>query len=94
MSARRAAQAAARKSRETAHEVNTRPLYAPVRSADPLEVEVEGTSLTLDDDDLTLCDVVVRYIADTGLTESDALVVTEMQNGDWLAHAVVPGYDE
>lgn len=63
--------------------------YAVVRQVSPLQVELEGRRLLLDEDHLTVTQWVRRYGYDYGLTVGDTVLVSHMQNDDFVVHDVV-----
>lgn len=54
-------------------------------SADDFELDLHGSDLTLDEQDVTLGQTVRRYDADTGIDEGDALILVELDEGDFVA---------
>jgi hypothetical protein len=78
--------------RRTARDVSDRKpetQLAVIRRLNPLQAELTESSIKLDEEDLSLAQSVRRYDADKGLAVGDALVVTPLRNGDWVAHDVV-----
>jgi len=55
---------------------------------DDFELDLHGSDLTLDQDDVTLDQTVRRYDADTGIAEDDALILLELGEGDFVAVGV------
>lgn len=66
---------------------------ATVTSVDPLELDLHGSDLVLDDDDVEFSQDVARYSASEGLDEGDVLVLIEVDEGDWVAVTVVSDKD-
>lgn len=73
--------------------MNTQPEYAIVEDIDPLRCDLEGSTITLDADDLVLSQHVRWYDATYGIKPKDSLVVIEMANGDFLVQDVVSDTD-
>lgn len=71
-----------------AHEVEP-PDYGEVTQLDPLLVELAHSSHVLDDEQLVLSQEVRWYDVWVGLKVGDALKVSRMPNGDWLAEGIV-----
>jgi hypothetical protein len=63
---------------------------ASVLNVSPLRLDLHGSALVLDADDVEFGREVARYVADEGLSRGDVLVLTEVDEGDWIAVAVVP----
>lgn len=63
--------------------------YAIVRSADPLQVELQDRGLVLGEDELVVSQWVRFYDYQHNLEVGDTLLVTQMRNGDFLAHDVI-----
>lgn len=66
---------------------------ATVTRVSPLELDLHGSDLTLDADDVELSQDVRRYHASEGLKVGDVLVVTEVDEGDWIAQTVTSDSD-
>lgn len=64
---------------------------ATVLSWTPLLLDLHGADLQLDDDDVEIGQDVRRYHASEGIQAGDVLVVTEVDEGDWIATSVVSG---
>lgn len=63
--------------------------YGIVRQVSPLQVEIEGRSLVLDENDLVVTQWVRRYGYDYGLSVGDTVLVSHMPNDDFVVHDVV-----
>jgi hypothetical protein len=63
--------------------------YADVRSTNPLQVELQGRRLVLDEDHLVVTQWVRQYDYQHGLQVGDTVVVSHMSNDDFLVHDVV-----
>lgn len=63
--------------------------YGVVRQVTPLQVEIEGRSLVLEEDDLVITQWVRRYGYDYGLGVGDTVLVSHMPNDDFVVHDVV-----
>lgn len=82
---------AARAIRRTSQDVASRKpetQVAVIRRLEPLQAELTESNILLDEDDMSLSQGVRRYDIDKGLAVNDALVVTPLPNGDWIAHEV------
>lgn len=62
---------------------------ARIVSLDPLSLDLLGSDMTLDDDDVDLSQEVARYDASEGLEVGDTLTLMEVEEGDWVAVGVV-----
>jgi hypothetical protein len=60
-----------------------------ITSLSPLGVDLLGVDLTLDEDDLELSADVEAYDTTTGLAVGDVLMLLEVEDGDFVAVAVV-----
>lgn len=99
MSAAQTLAGAIRRGAERSHERRGPRVYrATITSLDPFGADLHGVDLTLDADDVTYTDTVVKYDADTGLKVGDELALLEVENTDtdvdFLAVAVVPDTEE
>ena len=67
--------------------------YAEVRRVNPLVVKLEGSSISLDDEDLTMTQWLKAYDDAVGIKRGDRLAVKQMRGGGWMAMDVVGGPD-
>lgn len=90
---RRAAEAIRAQDKDTANYKVREVEYADVTRVDPLGLELHDSSITLDDEDLTLTRWVQVYDDNAGIKVGDRLAVKRMRSGGWLATDVVGGKD-
>lgn len=64
-------------------------LYGVVRQVSPLQIELEGHRLILNEDHLVVTQWVRRYGYDFGLAVGDTVLVAHMPNDDFVVHDVV-----
>jgi hypothetical protein len=82
-------------SRREAEDVHRGLFFGEVTTRDPLSVDLQGSSLSLtEDEDLVLTQTVRQYDRDQGLDPGDLLVCVEMPDGDWVALDVVTGDED
>lgn len=62
---------------------------AIILSLDPLELDLLGSDMTLNDDDVDFSQEVERYDASEGLNVGDTLSLIEVEEGDWIAVGVI-----
>lgn len=86
---KRLAKAIADHATEQAESEGRRREYAVVHSVDPLQVELHGSGLVLDEDDLVVTQGFRRLTYDSGLDVGDTVVVDRMPNDDFLVSDVV-----
>jgi hypothetical protein len=63
--------------------------YGIVRQVSPLQVELEGHDITLDEEELVVSQWVRRYGYDYGLNPGDTVLVAHMPNDDFVVHDVI-----
>lgn len=88
-SVRRAAKAIRDQDRETADRGVREVEYADVKRINPLVLEMQESSLVLDNDDLSLTAWVRAYDAEIGIAKGDTAVVKQMRHGVWLVSDVL-----
>ena len=69
--------------------VGPRMYRATIISLDPLGVDLLGVDLNLDDQDIEMSTTVETYDQAIGLQLGDVLMLNEVQDGDFVAIAVV-----
>ena len=62
---------------------------AVITALDPLELDLLGSDMALDADDVDFSQEVERYDASEGLNVGDTLSLIEVEEGDWIAVGVV-----
>lgn len=67
--------------------------YAEVRRVNPLVVKLEGSTISLDDEDLTMSQWLKAYDDGVGIKRGDRLAVKRMRGGGWMAMDVIGGPD-
>jgi hypothetical protein len=71
-----------------------KPDKALVLTADPLRVELVGSRVNLDDEEILLAHGVRKYDQEHGLKPGDVLLVVPTHSEDWIATNVVPQGDQ
>lgn len=71
----------------------SRPIFGTVLDIDPWEVELHGSSVVLHADDLTLGRWVEQYHHWNGVEVEDTVVLSEMDDGDYVVVDIVTDAD-
>jgi len=86
---RRAAAAIRRHDRDLVENQVREIEYAQVTRSSPLSLDLFDSSISLDEDDLTLSQWVRAYQSSVGIKAGDRLAITKMRSGGWLAVDVI-----